>query len=438
MEMNTTKKILFRALFIALCFIALGVFFQTGQSASLFGVEPLPTIQTTLRPGVEWMTVRNLPVEASTIWQANGQVFALSRPLINSARDAALFQELLKSRLNSLPDDQILTAEITFKVPLSLTDVESLLGQGNIVSLLGSGDGGSSGRVAYPPEDVPAVVQEDFSRVFESISGGTPAPSLSFDHYVAAKVSASALVLRALAQEERVFTVDVGPIDLIRDFPNGSFSSLKDVSYDYELHVGSFCEFTLLRNRIDDLSTNGEIPEAVKDGLQDILINSEAYLNANDVASARSEMALFFETLTENTPTIAEGALKEAGIIGDCLVARKMRSNSLIWNPPLDLSDPYNVPGGTLSVKFSVTDLRGKFIYSENVRLVLFDENGVTIRGPFSFSSNPNKGIAITGKQYHHNLKMKGIPVGNYTLMVIVESPDLGVVAFRQLIVTSP
>ncbi len=436
--MNSTKKTLFGAFFIITIFIALVVFIQTGQSASQFSLEPLPTIQATLLPGVEWVTVRNLNVETTTIWQEDGQVFGISSPVINSARDAALYQELLEGRLNSLPDEQVLTAEITFKAPLSLTDIESLLGQGNIVSLLASGEGGSTGHVAYPPKDIPAEFQEEFSQVYEALSGGTPAPSLSPDNYIAVTVKSSALLLRALAHEERVFTVDVGPVDLVTDFPGGDFSSLQDVIYDYELHVGSVCEFSLLRNRIDGLSASGEIPEVVSVELKDALTNSEIYLNANNVASARSEMARFFDTLTENTTTIVEGALKEVGLIGDCLVARKMRSNSLIWNPPLDLSDPYNVPGGTLPVKFSVTDLRGKFIYSENVRLILFDENGVTIRGPFSFSSNPNKGIAITGKQYHHNLKMKGIPIGNYTLMVIVESPDLGVVAFRQLIVTSP
>src|SRR6266545_2764202 len=128
MEMNTTKKSLFRMLLIASCFIVLATFFQTGQSAPMFSVEPLPTRQITPRPGVEWMTVRNLPVEASTIWQENGQVFAFSRPLINSAQDATLYQELLEGRLNSLPDEQVLTAEVTFKAPLSLVGIESLLG----------------------------------------------------------------------------------------------------------------------------------------------------------------------------------------------------------------------------------------------------------------------------------------------------------------------
>lgn len=325
-----TKKSLFRVLLITLCFIALGMFFQTGKSASLYSAEPLPTIEATLRPGVDWVTVRNLSVEASTIWQENGQVFAISRPIIDNARDAAFYQELLEDRLNSIANDQVLTAEITFKIALSLTEVESLLGQTTIISLLASGDGGSTGQVAYPPEDVPAEFQEEFNQVFEALNGGTPAPSLSPNNYIAASVSANTFLLRALTHAGRIFTVDVGPIDLIEDFPDGNFSTLKDVSYDYELHIGSVCEFTLLRNRIDDLSTNGEVPAVVSAELKDVLTNSEISFNANDITSARSEMALFFETLIENITTIDEGALKEIGIIGDCLVARNMQTSPLV------------------------------------------------------------------------------------------------------------
>jgi len=265
--MNATKKILFRTLVVILIFIALGIFFQTGQSASPFSPDPLPTIQITPREGVDWVTVRNLQVEASTIWQENGQVFGFSRPMINNAQDAALYQELLEGRLNSLPDTQVLTAEVTFKDSLSITGIESLLGQYAIISLLASGEDGSTGQVSYPPDDIPAELQSEFSQVYEALSGGTPAPSLSPDNYIAATVKASALLLRELAQKERVYTVDVGPIDLVNDFPNGDFSPLKDVSYDYQLHVGSLCEFTLLRSRIDELSANGQIPTSVRECL---------------------------------------------------------------------------------------------------------------------------------------------------------------------------
>ncbi|MFZ5908884.1 MAG: hypothetical protein ACOYYU_02585 [Chloroflexota bacterium] len=198
--MNSTRKALFRMFFIAMLVIALGLFIQTGQSASQFSLEPLPTIQTTLVPGVEWVTVRDLNVETTTIWQENGQVFGISRPIINSARDAALFEELIESRLDSLPDDQALTAEVTFKTSLSLTEVEALLGQHNIASLLASGEGCSTGRVAYPPSDMPVEVQENFGEIFESLSGGTPAPILSPDNYIAAKIRANAFLLRTLTQ----------------------------------------------------------------------------------------------------------------------------------------------------------------------------------------------------------------------------------------------
>ena len=342
--MNLTRRALFRVFFITLLVMTLGAFIQTGQSASQFSPDPLPTVQVTLPPGVDWVTVRDLNVETTTIWQENGQVFAISRPLINSARDAALYQELIEGRLNSLPDEQVLTAEVTFKDSLSLAGIESLLEQYTIVSLLASGDGGSTRQVAYPPDDVPAELQTEFNQVFEALSGGTPAPGLSPDNYIAATVKSSALLLRNLAQKERVFTVDVGPVDLITNFPGGDFSSLKDVSYDYELYVGLSCEFTLLRNRINELSTNGEIPVAVRDELNEILTNSETYLNANDIASARSEMALFFETLTENSTTIVEDALEEAGIVGDCLVARKMQVAATPTLMPSASLTPTNTP----------------------------------------------------------------------------------------------
>jgi hypothetical protein len=181
MDMNTAKKSLFRIILITMCLVALGAFFQTGRSAPMFSEEPLPTVQVTLRPGIEWMTIRNLPVEASTIWQENGQIFAYSLPIINSAQDAALYQELLQSRLDSLPDEQVLKAEVTFKAPLTLAGIESLLGQYTILSMLAGGEDGSTGRVSYPPEEVPVEVQEGFSQIYEALSGGTPAPSLSPD-----------------------------------------------------------------------------------------------------------------------------------------------------------------------------------------------------------------------------------------------------------------
>ncbi|MFZ5908883.1 MAG: hypothetical protein ACOYYU_02580 [Chloroflexota bacterium] len=172
--------------------------------------------------------------------------------------------------------------------------------------------------------------------------------------------------------------------------------------------------------------------------LIDILNHSEAYYHANDIASSRNEMAPFFNTLAENSDSSMEDALKEVNLIGDCLITNKMQSDALIWNPPLGLSDPYNAFGGTLPVKFSVVDLSREFVYSENVRLELFDENGLTVEGPFRFSSNPNKGITITGKQYHHNLNLKQVPAGSYTLMAMVDSPEVGVVAFRRLIIALP
>ena len=267
MNLTKTKKTLFGVSFIIVLFIASRVFIQTGRSASQFSLAPLPTLQVALPPGVEWVTVRNLPVRSSTIWQENGQVFGISHPLIDSAQDAALYQGLIESRLASLPDDQVLMAEVTFKALCSLTGIDSLLDEYTIITLLGSGDGGSTAQVAYPPDDIPTELQDDFSQIFKSLSGGTPAPSLSPDNYIAVTVKASVILLRDLAQKERVFTVDVGPVDLVDDFPGGIFSSMKDVSYDYKSHVGSLCEFTLLRNRINELSTSGEIPTVVRDEL---------------------------------------------------------------------------------------------------------------------------------------------------------------------------
>jgi hypothetical protein len=302
-------------------------------------------------------------ITSTTIWQENGQVFGISSTVINTARDAALYQELLEGRLNSLPDEEVLTAEVTFKAPLSLTGIESLLGQYTIISLQASGEDGSTRQVAYPPDDVPAELQTEFSQVFEALSGGTPAPSLSPENYVAATVKASSLLLRELAQKERVFTVDVGPVDLVSDFPNGNFSPLKDVSYDYELHVGSLREFTLLRNRIVELSANEELPTLVRDELNESLSNAEAYLAANDVASARSEMTLFFESLAENSAVISENALKEVSIVGDCLVAREMQTI-----PVVDAGNDQSINlGNSVNVSASYVDADNSEPYSGKI-----------------------------------------------------------------------
>lgn len=356
--MKSTKKNLFRIIFIIILLTALTMIFETVQSAPLFSPVPLPTIQATLRPGIEWMTVRNLSVEASTIWQENGQVFGFSRPIINNPQDAFVYQELLKDRLNSLPDEQILTAEVTFKAPLTLSGIENLLSQYTIVSLLASGENGSTSQVAYPPESIPIEVQEEFNQTYEALSGGTPAPSLSPDSYIAATVKASPILLRELAQKERVFTVDVGPVDLISEFPTGNFSPLKDVSYDYELHVGASCEFNVLRDRINEFITNTEISETVGDELIDALNSSETYLNFNDIASSREELVYFFDILNENSTNISEAAFKEINIIADCLFSRKLQSNPVVYagidqsislGNSLDMNVSYSDPDDTES-----------------------------------------------------------------------------------------
>jgi hypothetical protein len=64
--MNFTKKPPFGMFVVIIIFVALGMSIQTGQSASPFSPDPLPTIQATLRPGVDWVTVRNLNVETRT------------------------------------------------------------------------------------------------------------------------------------------------------------------------------------------------------------------------------------------------------------------------------------------------------------------------------------------------------------------------------------
>jgi hypothetical protein len=401
--MSSTKKSLIRAFFIMMLFIALGVFSQTGQSVSEFSQEPLPTIEVTLLPGVEWATVRSLNVETTTIWQEDGQVFGISSAVINSARDVALYHELVAGRLNSLPDEQILTAEVTFKDSLSLAGIESVLAQYTIISLLASGVGGSTGHVAYPPENIPVDVQEEFSQVYEALSGGTPSPSLSPDNYIAATVKASAALLHDLAQKERVLTVDVGPVDLISYYPNGDFSSLKDVSYDYESYVGSVCEFTLLRNRINELSTNGEIPVAVRDELNGLLTNAEIHINANNVASARSEMALFFETLTENSTTISENALKETGLVGDCLVVREMQSD-----PVVDAGNDQTVdPGNAVTINATYTDADHTESHSARI-----DWGDGTIEDVAVNMTGPGAG-EVTGEHTYAN-------AGNYTVEVCV------------------
>jgi hypothetical protein len=219
--------------------------------------------------------------------------------------------------------------------------------------------------------------------------------SESPDNYTAATVKASAFLLRELAQRERVYTVDVGPVDLITNFPGGDFSPLKDVSYDYESHVGSLCEFTILRNRIDELSTNGEIPVSVRNDLQDIITSAEAYINANDIASARSEMALFFETLAENSTVISEGALNEMDIVGDCLVVRTMQSD-----PVVNAGNDQTVTlGNSVTVNAAYTDADNSESHSARIDWGdgVIEDMPVTMTGPGAGEVNAQHGYSNAG-----------------------------------------
>lgn len=386
------------------------------------------------------MTVRNLPVEASTIWQEQGQVFAFSRPVINDARDAASFQHLVHSRLTSLSTDRVLTAEVTFELPLTLPEVESLIGGHNLVSLLSIAEDGSTGRTAYPPEEVPDSVEESFSAVFESLSRGTPAPDLNPGSFIAAEVRADVSLLRALALEPRVFSVDVGPVDLENDFPGGMFTALKDVSFDYRTHVGALCSFEDLSERVDTLFSNGEIKEPeLKDAMQNALTEAQAALDSGDREGAGRAMAAFFDAFAVTSAEaqrlrLTEGVEQELTVAGECLVAVHALLAFPEWLPPLSLAEPYQVRlNATIPVKFTVLDLRGDFVHSRVVSVALVDTEGEIVVGPVGFSSSPSTGVAVTGRQYHHNLRTRGLSPGTYFVRVTLESAKNGGVAFRQI-----
>jgi hypothetical protein len=438
--MNVMRKLAPPAL--GLTIGALSLVFLRGwptTATSIYSRQPLPTIEATLRPGVEWVTFRNLPGEASTIWQEQGQVYGFSRPLIEDVRDAAAFRDLVGGRLGDLPMDRQLVAEVTLTIPLSLTQVTALVGEHNILSLLSISQDGSTGRSPYPPHEPPNAIAQGFGSAFQALSGGTPAPELNPDSYIALRIQAQARLLRALAYEPRVFSVDIGPVDLDADFPGGVFTPLKDVSFDYEAHVRPLCDFATLSTRIEELVSQGEILDAeLADLLLEALGDAKVAASEGDADQERIALASYFDSLalaSRGEPVqITEGATKELSVVGECLVA----TDSLIafpeWLPPLSLAEPYVAQAGsTIPVKFSVSDLHGQFVESEVLSLTLFDSSGNVVVGPIEAAMTPSQGIAVTGHRYHYDLRTRGLPAGSYSLMLAFESPVVGGSTFRTI-----
>jgi hypothetical protein len=133
------------------------------------------------------------------------------------------------------------------------------------------------------------------------------------------------------------------------------------------------------------------------------LTNAETYINANNVASARSEMTFFFETLTENSTTISENALKETGIVGDCLVVREMQSDPVV-NAGNDQTVDF---GNSVTINANYTDADNTESHSARIDWGdgAIEDVPVDMRGPGAGT--------VTGEHTYVN-------AGNHTVEVYV------------------
>ena len=107
----------------------------------------------------------------------------------------------------------------------------------------------------------------------------------------------------------------------------------------------------------------------------------------------------------------------------------------LSWMPPLNRDDTFSTHNGSdIPVKFQLADFSGEFVKDPSVTLQVVDESGKILIGPILQANNPNKGIKIQEKTYHHNLKTKGLDPGFYWIEIYFNSTESGVPSTKEIL----
>jgi hypothetical protein len=167
--------------------------------------------------------------ENTVAFEKEGQVVILTEPRVESKNDLLAYKQNAIHRLASLSASSRHAAAVTFTGPLSLQEVEKALSEVEVQRLRYVSEPSGGGKTSYPPttadmeQSIAAYMKEqNGSQDFRLVAG-----------YVAAEVYGIGADLRSLQENEFVFLVDVGAVELLDKYP-GAIMMVDDVYYRYK------------------------------------------------------------------------------------------------------------------------------------------------------------------------------------------------------------
>lgn len=108
------------------------------------------------------------------------------------------------------------------------------------------------------------------------------------------------------------------------------------------------------------------------------------------------------------------------------MLTRTFLAYAYEWDRPISGDGTFdgNV-GRTIPVKFRVMRPDGTLVEEGSVTLIVRDAAQRTVVGPLRLAPTPNAGIKITDGTYHADVGTRGLPAGDYEIVVRFDSPTL-------------
>ncbi|MEW6568572.1 MAG: hypothetical protein AB1449_10495 [Chloroflexota bacterium] len=264
---------------------------------------------------------RDLGKEITAIYEIENTTFLLTTHTLNNIEELIQYQRLQDSRLDSLDTEDLLSARVTFKLPLSLEETEEVLGTAAVSSLRYVSSPTGGGQLPYPVTAQHLAVLEAWEQDLRSQYGDGFKVLAGF---TAAEIQASPNQLTSIADDRRTFIVDAGATDLLGQFANAISLSDNDVAYSYQTFVGSVCTIQDLIRLTDELATQGLIDDSgIHNSLQGKLHNANRLFDRGAVNPAANIIQAYInEVEAQRAIHIDEAAADKLAIVADCVAVR--------------------------------------------------------------------------------------------------------------------
>lgn len=301
-----------RFLLVTLVGLIVGALVVRPMAAKAFGV-----VQNAV-PEIEY---RDLGTEITAIYELEGIVFLLSAHRVDDLAELVQYENIQSSRLESLHGDEPVYAQATFKFPLSLGQVEEIVGDGSIVSLRYVSFPEGGGQLPYPLTADHLDTLGEWERDLETDKGEE---FRILDGFTAAEIYATPAQLKRIMGARAVFVVDAGPTDLLSEFADAVAVSDDDVGYQYEKFVGSICTVDDLVQMTDQFADDGLIDNrGIHRSLRARLENAKRQLSRERIQPGVNMLEAFIDHVgAQKVKHIEAGAADELMAVADCIVVR--------------------------------------------------------------------------------------------------------------------